>query len=132
MFMSRAVYLCLLMSFTVGMWAQQSSTSSQSSSPSTNPASPSQTTSAGQSSSSSGTSNGSIPSEAKPAKKPAPDLTPPRSDRVNAADLEDGIGESSSKDTRIDLTPPADDAKKHPQSYNPLPHPPDPRPLLPA
>src|SRR5258707_6353168 len=120
MFMSRAVYLCLLMSFTVGMWAQQSSTSSQSSSPSTNPASPSQTTSAGQSSSSSGTSNGSIPSEAKPAKKPAPDLTPPRSDRVNAADLEDGIGESSSKDTQIDLTPPADDAKKHPESSNPL------------
>jgi tetratricopeptide (TPR) repeat protein len=114
--MSRAVYLFLLMSLSAGMWAQeQTSPSSQSSSPSPSPASPSQS-SPGQNSSSSGASNGSIPGEAKPTKKPAPDLTPPRSDRVNAADLGEGIGESSSKDTQIDLTPPADDAKKHPES----------------
>jgi tetratricopeptide (TPR) repeat protein len=91
--MSRAVDLCLVMSLSVGMWAQeQSSTPNQSS------------------------SSSQTPSEAKPAKKPAPDLAPPRSDRVNAADLGEGIGESSSKDTQIDLSPPADDAKKHPES----------------
>ena len=91
--MSRAVYLCLLISLSVGMWAQeQSSPSSQSS------------------------SSSQSPSEVKPAKKTAPDLAPPRSDRVNAADLGEGIGESSSKDTQIDLSPPADDAKKHPES----------------
>jgi tetratricopeptide (TPR) repeat protein len=121
MFMSRAVYLCLLMSLSIGMWAQgQSSPSSQSPSSSPRPASPSQSNPAGQNSSSSGASNNSIPSETKPAKKPAPDLAPPRSDRVNAADLGDSIGESSSKDTQIDLTPPADDAKKHPESSDPL------------
>jgi len=116
MFMSGAVYLCLLMSLSVGMWAQQSSTSSQGSSSTQSQGSSSQTTSTGQNSSSSGASDGSIPSGAKPAKKPAPDLAPPRSDRVNAADLGDSIGESSSKDTQVDLSPPADDAKKHPES----------------
>jgi tetratricopeptide (TPR) repeat protein len=50
----------------------------------------------------------------KPAPVRSPDLSPPRSDRVNAAALPDG--ESSSKDTQIDLSPPADDAKTHPQS----------------
>src|SRR6266851_1466330 len=91
--MSRAVYLCLLVSLSVGTSAQeQGSTSSQSS------------------------SSSQTPSEVKPAKKTAPDLAPPRSDRVNAADLGEGIGESSSKDTQIDLSPPADDAKKHPES----------------
>ncbi len=39
---------------------------------------------------------------------------PPRSDKVRADELSDG--ESSSKDTKIDLSPPADDAKAHPQS----------------
>src|SRR5258708_38905643 len=91
--MRRDLYWCLRMVFSVGTWAQeQSSTSSQSS------------------------SSSQTPSEAKPAKKTAPDLAPPRSDRVNAADLGEGIGESSSKDTQIDLSPPADEAKKHPES----------------
>jgi tetratricopeptide (TPR) repeat protein len=35
---------------------------------------------------------------------------------VNAADISDDAGESSSKDTRVDLSPPPDDAKEHPQS----------------
>jgi tetratricopeptide (TPR) repeat protein len=43
-------------------------------------------------------------------------MTPPRSDSVRVEDLEPGIGDSSSKDTQSDLTPPADDAKAHPQS----------------
>ena len=45
-----------------------------------------------------------------------PNLAPPRSDTVQADDLDRGVGESSSKDTQIDLTPPADDEKRHPQS----------------
>jgi len=40
----------------------------------------------------------------------------PRSDRVNADALGDEPGQSSSKDTQIDLSPPPDDAKAHPQS----------------
>jgi tetratricopeptide (TPR) repeat protein len=46
----------------------------------------------------------------------APNLDPPRSDRVQVDDLAPGVGESSSKDTQLDLSPPADDAKVHPQS----------------
>ena len=59
-------------------------------------------------------------SSSSPAYKAAaprtPNLTPPRSDRVNADALDNEPGESSSKDTLIDLSPPADDAKAHPQS----------------
>jgi tetratricopeptide (TPR) repeat protein len=59
-------------------------------------------------------------SSSSPASKAAaprtPNLTPPRSDRVNADALDNEPGESSSKDTLIDLSPPADDAKAHPQS----------------
>jgi tetratricopeptide (TPR) repeat protein len=59
-------------------------------------------------------------SSSSPASKPAaprtPNLAPPRSDRVNADALDNEPGESSSKDTLIDLSPPADDAKAHPQS----------------
>jgi tetratricopeptide (TPR) repeat protein len=40
----------------------------------------------------------------------------PRSDRVQADDLGSDVGESSSKDTQIDLSPPEDDAKAHPKS----------------
>lgn len=43
-----------------------------------------------------------------------PSLVPPRSDKVRADELSEG--ESSSKDTKIDLSPPADDEKAHPQS----------------
>jgi Flp pilus assembly protein TadD len=46
----------------------------------------------------------------------APNLSPPRSDRVRADDLGSGVGESSSKDTQMDLSAPEDDAKAHPQS----------------
>jgi tetratricopeptide (TPR) repeat protein len=71
------------------------------------------------------TSDSPAPSKSQPstAKPPAqskvtdnPKLAPPRSDRVDAASLEDQPGESSSKDTQIDIGPPADDAKTHPQS----------------
>ncbi len=43
-------------------------------------------------------------------------LMPPRSDSVHVQDLGPSTGESSSKDAPVDLTAPADDAKKHPQS----------------
>jgi tetratricopeptide (TPR) repeat protein len=43
-------------------------------------------------------------------KSPGPSQAPPRSDRDQEA------GESSSRDTRIDLSPPKDDAKGHPFS----------------
>ena len=45
-----------------------------------------------------------------------PKLTPPRSDRVEAKDLGEDSGESSSKNTQIDLSPPPDDSKAHPSS----------------
>ena len=50
-----------------------------------------------------------------PSKK-SPDLTAPRSDRVQRDDLGGDVGESSSKDTQVDLSPPVDDVKKHPNS----------------
>lgn len=51
-----------------------------------------------------------------PSATRAPNLAPPRSDRVNAESLDNAPGESSSKDTQIDLAPPDDDAKAHPRS----------------
>ena len=61
----------------------------------------------------------STPSKSKESSQsiPArnPNLAPPRSDRVDASTLPDD-GQSSSKSTQIDLTPPADDAKAHPKS----------------
>jgi tetratricopeptide (TPR) repeat protein len=64
--------------------------------------------------------------EVNPPKPPAsrqsssssPTLAPPRSDRVNADELGNDLGDSSSKDTQEDLAPPDDDAKKHPKSSN--------------
>ena len=47
-------------------------------------------------------------------------MGPPRSDSVNADELGDRPGRSSSKDTRVDLSPPSDDAQAHPQSSDVL------------
>jgi len=44
---------------------------------------------------------------------PGPNQVPPRSDQ---RDRDKEAGESSSRDTRIDLSPPRDDAKNHPYS----------------
>jgi len=44
---------------------------------------------------------------------------PPRSDTQKARDRNAEAGESSSRDTRIDLSPPKDDAKNHPNSVVP-------------
>lgn len=79
------------------MWAQSSSA------PTTPP-------------SSSQTPDAASTSANKPAKPNSPNLAPPRSDSVNAGALDDG--ESSSKDSQIDLSPPPGDAQQHPQSAN--------------
>jgi tetratricopeptide (TPR) repeat protein len=49
-----------------------------------------------------------------------PNLAPPRSDSVNAASIGDDAGESSSKNTQIDLSPPSNDVKEHPGSSDVL------------
>ena len=48
--------------------------------------------------------------DSKSPQEPSPNPPPPRSDRNAEA------GESSSRDTKIDLSPPRDDDKKHPYS----------------
>jgi tetratricopeptide (TPR) repeat protein len=61
--------------------------------------------------------NDSTPSSSEAVQQPhAPNLEPPRSDRVQADDLGSAPGDSSSKDTEVDLAPPKDDAKAHPNS----------------
>jgi tetratricopeptide (TPR) repeat protein len=52
--------------------------------------------------------------------KRTPNLAPPSSDHVDASSLPDDIGDSSSKETQIDISPPPDDAKQHPQSGSAL------------
>jgi Flp pilus assembly protein TadD len=65
----------------------------------------------------SSSTNDSTPSSSESAQQShAPDLEPPRSDRVQADDLGSALGDSSSKDTEVDLAPPKDDAKAHPNS----------------
>ena len=44
----------------------------------------------------------------------------PRSDRINVEELGDEPGQSSSKEERMDLSPPAGDAKAHPMSTDAL------------
>jgi len=84
----------MLLGWSLGLWAQSSSPSA----PAPSNSQPSN-------------------SAAPPAKsQPNPNLAPPRSDSVNVDSLDNGPGESSSKDTQIDLSPPPDDAKGHPHS----------------
>jgi tetratricopeptide (TPR) repeat protein len=106
----RRLLFVLLLSACTGAWAQNSS------SPPANSSSPRPSDSAQQNSQSpnSGTSS-SDKSPEKPGAALAPNQ-PPRSDSVNADALGDEPGQSSSKDTRIDLSPPPDDEKAHPQS----------------
>jgi tetratricopeptide (TPR) repeat protein len=85
----RSVLLAVLITSSVAVWAQNSSA------PDSTP------------------SKSKESSQSTPARNP--NLAPPRSDRVDASTLPDD-GQSSSKSTQIDLTPPADDAKAHPKS----------------
>jgi len=95
----REFFLVWLLGVSIGVWAQNSSGP-----PGTPPAK----------NQSPDSSPSSMPSSSASAK--SQDLSPPRSDRVNVDELGDQPGESSSKETRIDLSPPADDAKFHPHS----------------
>jgi len=108
--MSRVSVVCLLLGLSAGLWAQQQGSSSSNQSSSNQSPTDSSPTKAGGPESSGKTSG------TKPAKPQAPNLAPPRSDRVDAGALGDETGESSSKDTQIDLSPPADDVRSHPQS----------------
>ena len=58
----------------------------------------------------------STPSNRNAPKAAAPNLVPPRSDSIQAGDLGSELGQSSSKETQLDLSPPADDNKVHPTS----------------
>jgi len=89
---SRLPILFLVVAYSAGVWGQ--------SSPSTAPA-----------------GNSQKPDISFPTPEPPkPDLSPPRSDRVNASDLGTELGESSSKDTQIDVDAPENDARAHPKS----------------
>lgn len=59
-------------------------------------------------------------SASKPTNATPKTFEPPRSDSININDLPPETGESSSKDTQIDLSPPDDDSKLHPRSSEAL------------
>jgi tetratricopeptide (TPR) repeat protein len=89
--MRRWLLICLL-GFNLAVWAQSPNS----------PSSNSQT--------SSSATRSSVPT-------PNPNLEPPRSDSVNIRDVDDAEpGESSSKETQIDLSPPSEDLKAHPKN----------------
>ena len=94
----RNLILGVLLSWSVGVWAQ-TAPGSTATPPTQNSQTPDSSSSA-----------------AQPVQPRKPNLAPPRSDSVNADALNDEYGQSSSKDTQIDLSPPADDAKTHPDS----------------
>jgi len=113
--MQRWLRLCLFLGLGSVVWAQQ------------NPAQPSPPPSSSDNQDASGSSRDTTFPGDRPANAPAaseesakkarpPNLEPPRSDRVRVDELGPGVGESSSKDTQVDLSPPANDAKVHPQS----------------
>lgn len=91
----RSWLFVLLMVSGVGAWAQSSSPSKSAPPSSQTPES------------------ASSPASNSVSRR-TPNLAPPRSDRVNADELGDEPGVSSSKDDPIDLSPPANDDKAHP------------------
>ena len=103
--MVRLLFGYLVLSVALAAGAQQGSTGSDASKPDqSRPSSTGPSAASGPSSNSSGNSSGSAdpnqPSQA-PSKPGAPNLAPPRSDRVDAGALSEDIGESSSKDTHV-------------------------------
>jgi tetratricopeptide (TPR) repeat protein len=106
-FFARSLFFCSLLASGVGVWGQSSSGSQpDGGAPASAP-----------SNSGAGKSQKPDTSFPFPTEKPAkPDLSPPRSDRVNASDLGTDLGESSSKDTQIDVDAPENDARAHPKS----------------
>jgi tetratricopeptide (TPR) repeat protein len=96
------------------MWARQESTP-PSAPPSTSSSPNNRNSSANPDQNSSAPAN-STPDGDSAKQARAPNLAPPRSDRVQVDDLGSELGQSSSKDTQVDLDPPKDDDKAHPQS----------------
>jgi tetratricopeptide (TPR) repeat protein len=115
--MRRWLWLGLLLGSSAALWAQQDSAQAPAPASSTSQ-SPDSSPGSDQSGSSPAPSPANAPPPSADSVKKArvPNLAPPRSDRVQVDDLATGVGESSSKDTQLDLSPPADDAKVHPQS----------------
>jgi len=110
--MRRCLPLCLLLGLSAQVFGQQSSLPDN---PTPQPsATPSNPSSSRGDQATPPDSKGKSPNSA--ASKPTPNLAPPRSDRVQVEDLGGDAGESSSKDTQVDLSPPVDDVKKHPNS----------------
>jgi tetratricopeptide (TPR) repeat protein len=91
------IYSWLLFALSGAVWAQQKPT------PPTPPPTPPPSSTSGSQDASGLSRDTSFP-EDDPA------------NRVQADDLGSAVGESSSKDTQVDVSPPADDAKVHPQS----------------
>jgi tetratricopeptide (TPR) repeat protein len=102
----RSWLFVLLLVGSVGAWAQSSAPSNSA---------PANSTPSDSAPANSQPPNSASPPAAQPAPR-TPNLAPPRSDHVNADELGDEPGESSSKDSPIDLSPPPDDAKTHPES----------------
>ena len=88
----------MLLAGSASVWAQNSSKPGGS----TPPKSPTQ--------------DGAATAASKPDQPAVPNPAQPRSDSVNASALGDEPGDSSSKSTQIDLSPPEDDAREHPRS----------------
>lgn len=107
----RRLHIFLLLS-SVALWAQNSSNGSSSNSSSNSPSSPQDSSTPN--SRTQNPASSSLP--AQPTRRP--NLDPPRSDRVNGDTLEEG--ESSSKETQVDLSPPSDDVQAHPKSSDVL------------
>jgi len=102
---SRSLILFFVVACSAGVWGQSSSGSQPGGATPTSPPS------------ASGAGNSQTPDNSFPTPVPAkPDLSPPRSDRVNASDLGTDLGESSSKDTQGDVDAPENDARAHPKS----------------
>jgi tetratricopeptide (TPR) repeat protein len=127
------LHLVLLCVLSGALWAQQNSTqpppppsssSAQDASglsrdttfPEDDPAQPAPAKDAGKGDPAKNDPANNGPTKNDAANKRSSSMTPPRSDRVQVDDLGPGVGESSSKDTQVDLSPPADDAKAHPES----------------
>lgn len=111
--MRRWLWVGLLLGLNVAVWAQQDAAPPSAPAPSSSSGSRESSTNPGQSGSA---PPSSAPSDDSAKQARTPNLAPPRSDRVQADDLGSELGQSSSKDTQIDLDPPEDDAKAHPQS----------------
>ncbi len=112
----RSLLFVVLLSASVGLWAQNSNPPAPSSSNSPNSQTPGSKSSDSQAPDSQSKDSGKTTSGDVGSPGRTPSLAPPRSDRVNVNDLGNADGMSSSQNTQIDLSPPADDTKTHPHS----------------